>query len=85
MGRDSVSPRLPNPLDRLLVLPAEALAVLRILPAMAEHTESMAGHTAVLSEMSATMDRVAKDTEALPTLRKAMVEALEAWRAAWRN
>ena len=67
-----MAPRVPLPFDRLLGVPADALAALRILPAIAEHTEAMEAHTALLRDVSRALDRVAGDTAALPKLRKEM-------------
>src|SRR4051794_13105501 len=67
-----MSPRVPSPLGQLLVLPAEAIAALKALPTLVEHTDEMRRNTAVLKDVAAGMESVSRDTEALPALREEM-------------
>ena len=64
--------------DRLLGIPADVLAGLRMLPVIAEHTGAMQRHTARLEEMTGALQCVSSDTEALPALRAEMSQVAEA-------
>ena len=57
--------------DRLLRIPGDLAAALRIVPAIAEHTAS-------LPEMTRTLKRISDDTEVLPPLRGDMARVAEA-------
>lgn len=67
-----MAPRLP--FDRAFALPGDVLAALRILPVIAEHTEAMEAHTALLRDMTASIAAVGEDTSALPALREEMAQ-----------
>ena len=56
---------MPPPLNRLFGAPASVVSALRVLPQIAEHTETMAG---LLQRILSAIDRVSTDTEALPEL-----------------
>ena len=45
---DAAGMGAPFPLDRLIGIPADVVGALKVLPAIAEHTEAMRAHTAVL-------------------------------------
>lgn len=67
-----MSPRLPFSLDRALMLPAELLTALRTLRDIADHTERMERHTAVLGEVVVALKEVSEHTAALAGLRSDM-------------
>lgn len=73
-----MSPRLPIPAPRIPWLPTELLGALRVLPAIAQHTETMVGHTAALREIADRLREVSKDTDALPELEGNMARVAEA-------
>jgi len=58
-------------IDRLLRLPGDLATALRVVPAIAEHTES-------LYEMTRTLKRISEDTDTLPPLRADMGRVAEA-------
>ena len=62
-----MAPRVP--LERLIDFPAQALSGLRLLPSIARNTEAMEENTALLHEVTKSLERVARDTRALPALR----------------
>lgn len=67
----------PNPLDRILGLPADLAALLAHLPAIARNTEAIEEHTAPLDEVARSLRRVAEDTDVLPAVRDALLLVVE--------
>jgi hypothetical protein len=67
----------PLPLDKLIAIPADLIGALRVLPLIAEHTEAMRAHTAVLEDINAGIKGVSSDTEALPELKTNMQKVAE--------
>lgn len=65
-----MTPGVPT-FDRLLRLPGDLAAALRLVPSIAQHT-------ATLHEMTRTLKRISGDTEALPPLRADMERVAEA-------
>jgi hypothetical protein len=70
-----MSPRVP--FGRIVALPTDVLAGLRVLPAIAEHTAAMKEHTAVLREIADGMKGVSADTEVLPKVQRDMSRVAE--------
>ena len=68
----------PLSIDRLGAVPADALRALRLLPKIAANTRAMAKHTALLSDVSDALNRVATDTAELPAMRADMADVSEA-------
>lgn len=66
------------PLDRLLGVPRDALAVLRTLQDISRYTEAMQSHTAMLPEVTRFLERVADDTAELPALNEEMARVAAA-------
>src|SRR3954454_9978330 len=67
----------PLALDKLIGIPADVVGALRVLPLIAEHTEAMREHTAVLEEINAGTKGGCADTEALPELKANMQKVAE--------
>jgi len=65
-------------LKQALAVPGGALGALQTLQTIADNTDAMEAHTAVLRDMTAVLERVARDTDALPALRKDMARVAKA-------
>jgi len=72
-----MSPRVPLPVGRIVALPTDVLAGLRVLPQIAEHTRVMKEHTAVLREIADGMKGVSADTQVLPAVQRDMSRVAE--------
>jgi PAS domain-containing protein len=68
---------LPFPLGKLIGIPSDVVGALRVLPLIAEHTEAMRAHTAVLEEIADGIKGVSSDTEALVRLERDMRRVAE--------
>jgi hypothetical protein len=60
-----MAPRGLPSLTGVTAFPADAIAALRKLPEIAEHTGAMREHTAALERVAAALERVAEDTAVL--------------------
>jgi hypothetical protein len=67
-----MSPRVSFPVGRIVALPTDVLSGLRVLPQIADHTEAMKEHTAVLRDIADGMKAVSADTEVLPAVQRDM-------------
>lgn len=68
----SVPPSIPNPLGRIIALPTELVTALSHLSGIAESTEAMREHTAVLVDVGIAIEQVARDAAVLPTMDERM-------------